>query len=138
VSTVKIVTNDQENKMKSTEHQKHLDTRISHSACSECRADTERRFVDCSVWRYDHVHDYLEYVAPRILAIQNGADGVNAHQWLKDFRKALNRRISLKVDAVRGRKYCDSYLERFRQFPQCTDAGYLRRFASRGASCLDY
>lgn len=126
--------------MKSIEHQKHLETRISHSVCCECRADTERRFTDRGTWKYDHVRVYLEYVRPLLIAIRSGkyTDDPDATIWLRKFIKALHTRISLKVHPNQGRKYSDGYLERLRMANRGrTDAGYLRQFASRGASCLD-
>jgi hypothetical protein len=54
--------------MKSPNHQKHLDTRVIHNDCRECRADNERRFVRLEQWHYDHVHDYLSWCAPRMEA----------------------------------------------------------------------
>ena len=109
---------------------------------------TERRFVDTALWRYAHVHKYLVWAKPRLDAVHNGADSPAARQWLGGFRISLHRRISSKAlprNGTHGRKWCDSYLERMSQwrFPrhqsgpcaQC--AQYLKRFASRGASCLD-
>lgn len=126
--------------MTSTDHALHLQSRTSHSACSECRADTERQFVPTTTWSYGHVHDYLTYIRPRLNAIRNGADDVDARIWRRKFLKALHTRISLKAahPPVPRRKHCDSYLERLQQFARTTSADYLRRFASRGASCLDY
>ncbi len=123
--------------MLSNRHKRHLAENVSHSDCCECRADTERRFARNTPFKYAHVHEYLSYVRPRIEAIRQGESSVNARMWLCDFRKALNRRISSHACGT-GRKWCDSYLERAGQFPRSTDAAYLRTFASRGASCLDY
>ncbi len=123
--------------MTSQEHNQHIKTRVSHSNCSECRADTERQFVNTRAWRYEHVSEYVAYIRPRIEAIRNGAGSLlESRVWHRGFRKALHTRISAKVPRI-GRKYCDSYLQRMGQFPRSMDAGYLRDFASRGASCLD-
>jgi hypothetical protein len=129
--------------MQSDQHKQHIREFTSHANCSECRADTERRFVDRQPWRYQHAGDYLSYVKPRLDAIRDEellASDVDARIWYRKFVKALHVRISLKMPTG-GRKYCDSYLERMRQFrkgTKGTDSGYLRQFASRGASCLDY
>lgn len=129
--------------MQTESHKKHLASRISHSDCCECRADTERRFVDRAVWKYDHVSEYLAYIRPRLDALHTGkyAGDSDAIIWLRKFVKALHTRISLKVQGPCGRKHSHGYLERLRmtQFPgNRADSGYLRQFASRGASCLDY
>lgn len=121
--------------MRSDQHWMHISSRVSHNDCDECRADTERRFVSLRPWRYQHTGEYLAYVRPRLAAMRNGADTVEARVWRRKFERALHRRISGKVP-VAGRKRCDSYLERMGQFRRDTDAGYLRRFAARGASCL--
>jgi hypothetical protein len=124
--------------MKSTEHRKHIAENISHARCSECRADTERRFVGGWPFRYGFVHEYLTWVRPRLEAIRNGEQSTNARIWHRDFIKALNTRISSHLPA-NGRKHSHSYLERFRQWRgMSVDAGYLRQFASRGASALDW
>lgn len=122
-----------------TQHRQHITSRVSHSNCSECRADTERRFVDISTWRYQHVAYYLAWAKPRLAAIHKGNEwSVDARIWHRKFREALHRRITLKAALpIARRKYCDSYLERCRQFPRATDVEYLKRFARRGASCLD-
>jgi hypothetical protein len=121
----------------STTHQKHLATRTAHNNCRECRADTERRFVDTALWRYDHVHDYLSYVQPLLSLIRQGNDSVEARSWLREFRKALDRRINLKAGQPRWRKLCDSYQERLRGMKHVHDADYLRHFAQAGASALN-
>lgn len=119
-------------------HQRHLSGNVSHNDCCECRADTERWHVSTVRWRYEHVHDYLAYVRPRLAALRNGVNDVDAQIWRRKFLKALHTRISLKnAHQVARRKYCGSYLERLQQFSRSTSATYLRGFASRGASCLD-
>lgn len=123
--------------MQSIPHKQHLRHNISQASCSECRADTERRFARNAPFKYAHVQEYLAYVRPRIEAIRQGEASTNARVWLRDFLKALNRRINSHA-AGYGRKWSDSYLDRMRQFRADTDATYLRQFASRGASCLDY
>ena len=101
------------------------------------------------MWKYAHVTDYLAYVRPRLDAIRAGqyADDVDARIWYRKFIKALHTRITLKVAIAQGRKHADGYLERLGQFTRRDgwqsrqnkiDAGYLRQFAARGASCLDY
>ncbi len=118
--------------MTSAIHLQHIKTRVAHNNCSECRADCERRFVDTTPWRYEHVRDYLTYVRACLAGLD---DSAGAQRWYRAFRKALHMRISAKCP-VAGRKRCDSYLERMGQFRRDTDAAYLRRFAARGASCL--
>lgn len=123
--------------MQSQLHRKHIASRVSHADCPECRADTERRFVSLTPWRYQYVSDYLRWARPRLQALRDGADTPDARRWQRRFLEALHTRISQKTPAS-GRKRCDSYLERLanaRSVPAC--AHYLRRFASRGASCLD-
>lgn len=122
--------------MRTTNHQNHIQARTSHNACRECRADTERRFVPAGQWHYDHAADYLAYAAPRLEAIRQGEDSVNARIWLRDFRKALDRRISLKAGLPQWRKMNDSYLERLRGMSHVHNEAYLRRFAQFGASAL--
>lgn len=126
--------------MISRTHALHIQTRVSHADCSECRADTERRFVQTAPWRYSCVHEYLTYIQPRLAALRDGADDMDARLWRRRFREALDTRISLKTaHPVARRKHCDSYLERLTmaKHPK-SSTDYLRRFASRGASCLDY
>lgn len=122
----------------SAEHAEHIRTFISHNNCAECRADGERRHVQRVVFRYVYVHEYLAYAQPRIAEIRAGNVSVNARIWHRDFMRALHRRISSRV-RVDGRKQSDSYLERLRMALSArnANAGYLRTFASRGASCLD-
>lgn len=125
--------------MRTAKHQQHLDTHTAHNTCTECRADTERRFVMTAKWDYRHVHDYLSCARPRLEAIRNGEDSVNARIWLKAFRTALDRRINLKTGSVPcWRKLCDSYQERL-AIARCgrnPTASYLRNFANVGASAL--
>jgi hypothetical protein len=125
--------------MQSTIHLAHIKANQSWNNCSECRADTERRFVQTVPWReYRFVSEYLAYIRPRLNAVATD-DSVDARIWYRGFRLALNRRISLRTPSA-GRKQCDSYLERLKQFrfpSSKADATYLRSFASRGASCLD-
>lgn len=123
--------------MQSEQHKIHIQSRNSHSNCCECRADTERRFVRLKPWReYQFVVDYLSYVRPRLAACKVD-NSVDARIWYRKFAQALHRRITLRAPSA-GRKYCDSYQERLKQFGRKVDAGYLRKFAQRGASCLDY
>lgn len=122
--------------MKSTEHQQHLTARIDYVRCPECRADNERRFVSTAQWHYQHVHDYLGYVAPRLKAIRDGENSVNAQIWLRDFRKALDRRINLKTGQPSWRKLCDSYQERLGNMRHVHDVGYLKDYARTGAGAL--
>jgi len=123
--------------MVSNQHSEHINNRVAHNNCQECRADCERQFLHTQWPGYQFVGEYLAWSAPRLEAIRNGQDSISARQWRRDFRKALHRRISLKTGAEIGRKRCDSYLSRLGQFPRSTDAGYLRRFSQRGASTLE-
>jgi hypothetical protein len=123
--------------MRTIVHQQHVDARIAHNNCRECRADNERRFVNTHRWYYSHVHDYLSWIQPRLAAISNGENSVNAQIWLKKFRQALDRRINLKVKPEHWRKLNDSYLERLRGMSHVKDANYLRKFAQTGASALN-
>ena len=118
------------------EHQSHITGRVAHNDCQECRADCERQFLRSRWTGYQFVTDYLSFAKPRLEAIRQGENSVNARVWRQDFRLALNRRITLKGSAEHGRKQCDSYLQRLSQFPRSTDSNYLRRFAQRGASTL--
>jgi len=122
--------------MRSKKHELHLQQNVGRNDCQECRADTERRFLRRQ-FAYQFVADYLAYVRPRLEAIKNGESGSDSHHWMKEFQRALHRRIGLKLGDEQGRKRCDSYLERLKQFPRSTDANYLRRFAQRGASTLN-
>lgn len=128
--------------MQSETHKKHIQSRVSHSDCSECRADTERQFVSVDVWRYQFISDYLKHVKPRLAAIRAGAlKKVNAQIWYREYQHALDRRISLKATSRKvGRKHCHSYLERLGMAlaGRKASAAYLRSFAQRGASCLDW
>lgn len=122
--------------MRSEEHKKHIQSRVSHNDCQECRADCERRFLRPQWPGYQFVRDYLKYAKPRLAAQDGSAD---ANRWYSDFLKALNTRITLKGGREYGRKRCSSYLERLRQwrFPGAkVDAAYLRQFAAKGASAL--
>lgn len=124
--------------MISADHRNHVYSRRSHSDCPECRADTEKRFVDTSVWHYDHMREYLAYVRPLLALIRAGENSADARIWKREFVSALNRRIGMKVSRAGGRKYCDSYLERLRGIARVNPGRtYLVRFAQRGASCLD-
>ena len=131
--------------MISRQHASHITSRVSHSDCSECRADTERRLAFTHQWAgYSYVREYLCYAKPRVAALKadKSADAVSSH---REFIKAMHRRISARLHQP-GRKRNDSYLERLRQFVNVqghgprfrADAGYLRQFARRGASALDW
>jgi hypothetical protein len=122
--------------MQTVEHQRHITSYVSHNDCQECRADCERQFLRPQWPGYRHVTEYLSCVKPRLEAIRQGETSVNARIWHRDFVKTLHRRITLKSGSEHGRKRCDGYLSRLRQFSRDTDAGYLRRFARRGASTL--
>lgn len=126
--------------MQTPEHQRHIASRIAHNDCQECRADCERQFLRPQWQSYQHVSEYLAWCRPRFAAIRAGGlsdrEATAAAQWIRKFREALHRRITLKVGSEQGRKRCDSYLERMGQFPRNTDNAYLRRFARRGASTL--
>ena len=122
--------------MQTSEHKQHMVSRISHNECQECRADCERQFVRTQWAGYQFVDKYLAWARPRIEAIRAGETSVNARIWRRNFCLALNRRITLKGAPETGRKQNDSYRQRLNQFPRSTDAAYLRRFASRGASTL--
>lgn len=125
--------------MRSPEHAKHLAARVSHNNCQECRADCERSFVPVQLWHYGHIPEYLAYVKPRLAAIRAGNSTLVARQWLEEYRRALDRRISLKIPSASERKRADGYLDRLRQF-RLGDRGYkaryLKQFAASGASTL--
>jgi len=123
--------------MQTATHQRHITERVSHNNCDECRADCERQFLGEQWPGYRHVTDYLNWIKPRLEAIRNGENSVNARQWYREFIRALHRRITLKITAETGRKQCPSYLSRLSQFPRSTEAPYLRRFAARRASALN-
>ena len=123
---------------KSAEHVQHIASRISHNDCGECRADCERRHVRGQWPGYEHVHDYLSHIRPRLSALKAGESSWQARNWYREFHRALDLRISLKVDPPKGRKYCDSYLDRLRNATGGRNAtmSYLRKFAARRASTL--
>jgi hypothetical protein len=125
--------------MITAEHRQHVASRVSHNACPECRADNQRSFARGTPFKYDHVHEYLSYVKPRLIAIQTGEQGgstLDARWWYERFVTALHRRISTH-NARQGRKYSDGYLERLRMATRSNvDVGYLREFSRRGACCL--
>jgi len=142
--------------MKTLLHQNHIRTRAAHMRCNECTADNQRSFVDTQVWQYAHVKDYLAYVKPLLALIHAGEQSAESKQWLRKFRRALHTRINMKVvtqvPARYGRKYSAGYLDRLggvQRFPVRRldsdgepymvnpDVAYLRRFATRLASCLD-
>lgn len=124
--------------MQSDEHAHHWPNgRYIVANCPECAADRERGFVDTAPWRYAHVHDYLSYVREPLRVIAAGENSADARSWLRGFRKALDRRISMKVGLPPWRKMADGYLERLRMMHHVHDEAYLRRFAARNASALD-
>ncbi len=111
--------------MITAEHSEHIRTRVSHAACSECRADGERRHVPTAWTGYKFVHEYLE--------VLYRSKKANAQ-----FREALDRRITNRV-VHPWRKLAPGYLERLRMaLSGKPDAAYLRYFAQRKASALDY
>lgn len=122
--------------MQTPEHAQHIASRVSHNNCDECRADCERQFLQPAWIGYQFVTEYLTWTRPRFAAIREGFDSIDARNWRRKFRLALNRRITLKAGAEVGRKRNDGYRERLRQFPRSTDSNYLRQFAQRGASTL--
>lgn len=99
--------------MQSLPHKQHLRHRIDQANCAECSADRERRFVGHTPFHYDHISAYLGWIRPRLAAIRAGLDTVEAHQWRKDFLKAMHHRISSHLPEA-GRKHCYSYLERLK------------------------
>jgi hypothetical protein len=40
-----ILKRKEKNPMKTAEHQRHIQSRVSHNNCQECRADCERQFL---------------------------------------------------------------------------------------------
>src|ERR1035441_4137305 len=93
----------------SLQHKQHIAERISHNNCPECRADCSRRFAGVTPFRYDFVHEYLSWVQPRILAIQNGENSVNARIWQREFVSALHTRVSSHFPKQNGRKFAPDY-----------------------------
>lgn len=137
--------------MKSVEHKKHLNTNVSWNNCQECRADNERRFIHPRWVGYRLVHEYLEFAKAGFgnkgVRTWWGGDRLTAEEWSREFRKALHRRIYLRVEPPKGRKFCDSYVERLKQFvnrgihaergkKHSAEAAYLRLFAQKGACTL--
>ena len=122
----------------SKEHAEHKRASVSHNNCAECRADNERQFVPTQQWHYGHVADYLKHVRPRLQAIRQGKNSVNARIWTRQYRLALHRRIGLKGTLPIGRKWSDSYLERLKMAlgGRSATERYLRTFARKGASTL--
>jgi hypothetical protein len=129
--------------MRSIEHQQHINSRISHNNCQECRADCERAGLRPQWTAYQFVGDYLRWAKPRLSAIKAGESSVNARIWHRDFIKTLHRRITLKGAAETSRKQNDSYRQRLGQFSRnpkdshFANSVYLRRYAARGASTLN-
>ena len=64
--------------MQSLLHKQHIRHNVSDMRCSECRADSERRFAGNHPFHYAYVHQYLEWVRPRLEAIRNGENSVDA------------------------------------------------------------
>lgn len=95
--------------MRTTFHQQHIDSRRILNNCPECRADNSRRFAVTTPFRYVHVHEYLSWARPRIEAIANGQDSLEARWWLRDFRRAMNARINTHLPARSGRKHAPDY-----------------------------
>lgn len=134
--------------MISDTHKSHVASQTSHNNCLECRADCERRFAGGSRWLgYRFVHEYLSWARPRVEAIRNGEDSVDARRWQREFTRALHNRINAKIGQPKGRKYADGYLARLGQFCQRqptsqhdtrfrATASYLRQYARQGASTL--
>lgn len=131
--------------MRTSTHQLHISSGVSHNSCPECRADNQRSFVSSKPFRYAYVNEYLTYAKPRIEAIRTGLAGgntINAYHWNKTFIKALHTRISSHI-IRQGRKHSHGYLERLKMTNvKCgpenkrPNADYLKRFSNRGASCL--
>jgi len=132
--------------MRSIEHTQHIRSNVSWNTCPECNADRERRFIQPRWVGYRLVHEYLTFA-------QAGFDGKGVRTWwagdsltpeqfAREFKAALHKRISLRVEPPRWRKLSHGYLERLGQFRSrqggrfYADAGYLRQFARVGASAL--
>ena len=98
--------------MRSQHHQKHIDNRTAWNNCPECRADNSRRFAVTSPFKYGFVREYLSWIKPRLEAIRSGITGgdtLNAQEWLRDFRRALNTRINSHIEGMNGRKHAPDY-----------------------------
>jgi hypothetical protein len=95
--------------MTTIEHERHLTERTSHSNCPECRADTSRRSAVKTPFRYRFVHDYLAWARPRLDAIRNGVNSVDASTWQRNFVSALHNRISSHIPNQTGRKFAPEY-----------------------------
>ncbi len=132
--------------MRSTVHATHVRNLASYSACAECNADRERRFV-CPAWPgYRYVRTYLDFARAGFgggkVKMWWGGDILTPEQFRREFVGALQRRIYLRVDPPKGRKHSHGYLERLTQFRSRQDgrywaeADYLREFARKGASAL--
>lgn len=83
----------------------HIGMRVSHNSCPECRADNSRSFARSHPFHYAHVHAYLSWVRPRLVAIRNGETRVEAIWWHRDFIVALHNRISSHIPGQNGRKH---------------------------------
>src|SRR5215218_10127920 len=68
-----------------------LATTIAMNVVRTC----ERQFLREQWPGYRHVTDYLNWIKPRLEAIRNGENSVNARQWYREFIRALHRRITL-------------------------------------------
>jgi hypothetical protein len=120
-------------------HFEHIALRVSHANCRQCNADNQRRFAHVTPFRYGFVHEYLSWIRPRLAAIRDGENSVDARRWHRDFMQALHTRISSRGQNPAWRKLAPGYLERLQmtRFPRSkADADYVREFARTGASCL--
>lgn len=94
--------------MQSQEHAKHVAENVSHSRCPECRADNQRWHAQMRPFQYVHVAAYLAWIRPRLAAIRDGVDSVEARRWERDFVSALHNRLYSRM-AGTGRKFAPDY-----------------------------
>ena len=95
--------------MTTTTHKQHVTSRTAHNSCPECRADNSRRFAVKTPFHYAHVAKYLAWIKPRLQAIREGNNKVDARIWHRDFVRALNNRITSHIPNQTGRKHAPDY-----------------------------
>jgi hypothetical protein len=99
--------------MRTSEHQQHIDSRMSHNNCPECRADNSRWHAQHKAFSHADVptearHSYIAWIRPRLEAIRTGNQTLEARRWQRDFLDALHSRISSHITET-GRKFAPEY-----------------------------
>jgi hypothetical protein len=99
--------------MTSIVHKEHIAKHISHNNCPECRADNSRWHAQTRTFRHadvpaDALRKYLRWIRPRLAAIRDGNNTVDAQRWQRDFVAALHNRLYSQM-AGSGRKFAPDY-----------------------------